>query len=84
MLLTFGSVEMAGKWTVTKIFQSEIKKEKDVLLVTKPDRRLLSKVPDQEGVRTNTDRRRITGKKRADVIWLIILWPFNMFLPAKG
>lgn len=31
--------------------------EKDILLAVKPDRRLLSKVPDKEGARTNIDRR---------------------------
>lgn len=32
--------------------------EKDILLTTKSDRRLLSKVPDKEGVRSHVDRRR--------------------------
>lgn len=34
-----------------------IEEVKDILSVTKPDRRLLSYVPDREGGRTNTDRR---------------------------
>ena len=33
------------------------KKYKDVLLDIKPDRRLLSKVPDAEGARLNKERR---------------------------
>lgn len=36
-----------------------LKPEKDILLQEKPDRRMLSKVPDQEGVRTTQDRRRV-------------------------
>lgn len=35
-----------------------LKPKEDVLLATKADRRLLSKVPDKEGTRTNVDRRR--------------------------
>lgn len=50
---------MARKWTMNKFFQQEIKQEEDILLVDKPDRRLLSKVPDKEGVRTNVDRRQV-------------------------
>ena len=47
---------------MNKLFlQQEGKKEEDILLVAKPDRRLLSKVPDQEGLRTNVDRRRVKG-----------------------
>lgn len=42
-----------------KLFQQELKTEEDVLLVAKPDRRLLPKVPDKEGLRTNVDRRRV-------------------------
>ncbi|WP_376742004.1 glycosyltransferase [Sporomusa sp. GT1] len=38
--------------------------EKDILLVTKADRRILSKVPDKEGGRSNLDRRR---PKNADI-----------------
>ncbi|WP_144349333.1 glycosyltransferase family 2 protein [Sporomusa termitida] len=41
-----------------KLFPQESKAEQDLLLVAKPDRRRLAKVPDQEGLRTNTDRRR--------------------------
>ncbi|NCD08738.1 MAG: glycosyltransferase family 2 protein, partial [Negativicutes bacterium] len=33
------------------------KEYKDILLVEKPDRRLLSKVPDAEGLRVNKERR---------------------------
>lgn len=54
-----------------KITQHEIKKEEDILLVAKPDRRRLAKVPDQEGLRTNTDRRRVKGGSQ-DVAKLII------------
>lgn len=39
------------------------KEEEDILLAAKPDRRLLSKVPDKEGLRTNVDRRRLTGSQ---------------------
>lgn len=35
----------------------------DILLVEKPDRRPLSKVPDQEGLRTNKDRRRVKERE---------------------
>lgn len=44
-----------------QFFQPVIKNADEVLPVGKPDRRLLSKVPDKEGVRTNADRRRIMG-----------------------
>ncbi len=44
-----------------KSFDPEIKREEDILLVSKPDRRLLSKVPDKDGTRTNLDRRRVKG-----------------------
>lgn len=37
------------------------KKIKDVLLAVKPDRRLLSKVPDAEGLRVNKERRGLEG-----------------------
>ena len=43
---------------MNNLFQQEIKKEEDILLVAKPDRRLISKAPDKEGLRTNVDRRR--------------------------
>lgn len=39
------------------------KTEEDILLAAKPDRRLLSKVPDKEELRTNVDRRRLTGRQ---------------------
>lgn len=48
---------------MNKLIQQEIKKEEDVLLVAKPDRRLLSKVPDSEGTRTNVDRRKVKGNE---------------------
>ena len=31
--------------------------EKDILMQQRPDRRLLSNVPDAEGIRSNSDRR---------------------------
>ena len=43
--------------------QLEVKKAEDILLVAKPDRRLVSKAPDKEGVRTNVDRRRVKGNE---------------------
>lgn len=46
---------------MNKLFQEELKKEEDVLLDAKPDRRLLSKVPDIEGLRSHVDRRRVKG-----------------------
>ncbi|MDF2564020.1 MAG: Hyaluronan synthase [Massilibacillus sp.] len=52
-----------GKCRMNKLFQLEIKTEEDILLVVKPDRRLVSKVPDKEGVRTNLDRRRLKGNE---------------------
>ncbi|MDD4601133.1 hypothetical protein SDC9_09151 [bioreactor metagenome] len=51
-----------------KLFSQEIKTEEDILLVDKPDRRQLSKVPDKEGVRTNADRRRIKGNENSNDI----------------
>lgn len=66
MLLFGSSVEMAGTCSVNKLFQQENKKEEDTLLVVKPDRRLLSKVPDQEGLRTNVDRRRVKNSERSN------------------
>jgi hyaluronan synthase len=42
---------------VDQFFQPVLKDESEVLPVGKPDRRLLSKVPDKEGARTNKDRR---------------------------
>ena len=41
------------------------KKIKDVLLAIKPDRRLLSKVPDAEGLRVNKERRGLEGESAA-------------------
>lgn len=49
---------MARKWMMDKI-----KTEEDILLVAKPDRRLISKVPDKEKLRTNVDRRRVKGNE---------------------
>ncbi|WP_371373490.1 glycosyltransferase [Sporomusa aerivorans] len=43
------------------IFQRDNKEKEDILLAVKPDRRLLSKVPDMEGLRTNVDRRQANG-----------------------
>ncbi len=57
---------MAGKRIVDKLFETEIKKEKDVVLVAKPDRRLLSNVPDKDGGRANVDRRRVKGNDDRD------------------
>jgi len=58
---------MAGKRMINKLFQQGTKEEEeDILLVAKPDRRLLSKVPDKEGLRTNLDRRRVKGNESAD------------------
>jgi len=54
---------MAGKWAVNKL-----KKNEDVLFVAKSDRRLLSKVPDKEGLRTNVDRRQVKGSGDQDDI----------------
>ena len=43
------------------VFEQDRDKVEDVLLAVKPDRRLLSKVPDGEGVRNHEDRRRFMG-----------------------
>ena len=48
-----------------QFFQPVIKNEAEVLPVGKPDRRLLSKVPDKDGVRSNKDRRRAAGAEKA-------------------
>jgi len=45
------------------VFEQDHDKVEDVLLAVKPDRRLLSKVPDGEGVRNHEDRRRFTGSE---------------------
>lgn len=44
-----------------KEISTKIQQEEDVMLLDKPDRRLLSKVPDKEGVRSNVERRREKG-----------------------
>lgn len=63
---------MAGEWTVNKFFQQETKKDEDTLLVVKPDRRLLAKVPDKEELRTNVDRRRVKGNEHSEDISKLI------------
>jgi hyaluronan synthase len=63
---------MAGRQIMNELFQQEIKKEEDILLVAKPDRRRLSKVPDKEGWRTNADRRRVKGNEDPDDISKLI------------
>jgi hyaluronan synthase len=64
---------MAGKRMINKLFQQGTKEEEeDILLVAKPDRRLLSKVPDKEGLRTNLDRRRVKGNESADDVASLI------------
>lgn len=55
-----------------KLFQPEIKTEEDILLVAKPDRRLVSKAPDKEGVRTNVDRRRVKGNEDSNDISTLV------------
>lgn len=59
---------MARKWIVDTLFQQDKKTEEDILLVAKPDRRLLSNAPDKEGVRTNVDRRRVKGNEASNDI----------------
>ena len=54
---------MAGGWMV----------DEDVLLAEKPDRRTLAKVPDQEGVRTNVDRRRVKVDGKQDEAFPLIV-----------
>ncbi len=46
----------------------EPKEIAEVLLVEKPDRRLLHKVPDSEGFRTNQDRRRAEVGEKASTV----------------
>lgn len=57
---------------MNKLPQHEIKHEKDTLLVAKPDRRLLPKVPDKEGSRSTVDRRRVKGTEESDDISTLI------------
>lgn len=57
---------------MNKLFQQDTEKEEDILLVAKPDRRRLSKVPDKEGLRTNVDRRRVKGNEDQDDITNLI------------
>ena len=57
---------------MNKLFQQEIENEEDILLVTRPDRRLLSEVPDKEGLRTNLDRRRLKGDEDPNDITQLI------------
>ncbi|MDF2535722.1 MAG: Hyaluronan synthase [Bacillales bacterium] len=58
---------MARKWMMDKI-----KTEEDILLVAKPDRRLISKVPDKEKLRTNVDRRRVKGNENSNDISTLV------------
>ena len=58
---------MARKWMMDKI-----KTEEDILLVAKPDRRLISKVPDKEKLRTNVDRRRVKGNENSNDISALV------------
>jgi len=46
---------------VDMLLQQVKNETQETVLVTKPDRRLLSKVPDKEGLRTNVDRRQVKG-----------------------
>ncbi|MBP2666796.1 MAG: Hyaluronan synthase, partial [Firmicutes bacterium] len=55
-----------------QFFQPVHKDISEVLPVGKPDRRLLSKVPDKENVRSNTDRRQaISNEQSSDLAALI-------------
>jgi len=57
---------------VDQFFQPVLKDISEVLPVGKPDRRLLSKVPDKENMRSNTDRRQaISNEQLSDVAALI-------------
>ncbi len=57
---------------VNKLTQQESIAEQDILLVPKPDRRRLSKVPDKEGIRTNIDRRRVKSNDGQEDITAVI------------
>ncbi len=57
---------------MNKLLVPEIKKEEDILFELKPDRRLLAKVPDKEGLRTNIDRRRVKDDEDPDDISALI------------
>ena len=48
---------------ISDIFNKE---SQDILLAPKPDRRVLSKVPDKENMRTNTDRRSMSVDTQMD------------------
>lgn len=48
---------------MNKLFQQAIQTDEDILVIAKPDRRLLSSVPDKENVRTHVDRRRLQGNE---------------------
>lgn len=63
---------MAVKLNVNKLTQQESIAEQDILLVPKPDRRRLSKVPDKEGIRTNIDRRRVKSNDGQEDITAVI------------
>lgn len=54
---------MAVKLNVITLDQQASKAEQDILLVAKPDRRRLAKVPDKAGRRSHIDRRRVQGKQ---------------------
>ena len=57
---------------MNKLIQQESIAEQDILLIPKPDRRRLSKVPDKEGIRTNIDRRRVKSNAgQADITAVI-------------
>lgn len=71
-MLLASSIEMAGKWIMNKLFQQQITREEEILLDTKPDRRLLSKVPDKKGVRSNVDRRQVKNSEDTSDISTLI------------
>ncbi|WP_110953575.1 glycosyltransferase family 2 protein [Anaerosinus massiliensis] len=51
---------------MTNLNQNEGQEKEDILLVLKPDRRLLSKVPDKTGLRTVIDRRSTKVQQATD------------------
>lgn len=76
-----------------RLFKKDAPKIEDVLLAGKPDRRLLPKVPDKDGFRTNQDRRRAIGGNEGDPVStaiehekmgrrFLVDYPVNVQLPG--
>lgn len=57
---------------MNKLPDQEENNEEDIVLVDKPDRRLLSKVPDKEELRVHADRRQVMGDENVSDMSIVI------------